>query len=98
MWESIRERVTAVGTSPSESIRSDVPVGKNGRTSVKDPTNIRGSAKMMESCSNTTEGSWKLARKATWRFRRLSASSMNRFGRSARESQVQQQSRLRSQH
>ena len=48
MWESIRERVTAVGTSPSESIRSDVPVGKNGRTSVKDPTNIRGSAKMME--------------------------------------------------
>ena len=60
MWESIRERVTAVGPSPSESIRSDVPVGKNGRTSVKDPTNIRGSAKMMESCSNTTEGSWML--------------------------------------
>ena len=39
----MRARVTAVATSPSASTRSAVPVGKYGSTSVKDPTNMRGS-------------------------------------------------------
>ena len=43
MWDRMRARVTAVATSPSASTRSAVPVGKYGRTRVKEPTNMRGS-------------------------------------------------------
>ena len=39
----MRARVTAVAISPSRSTRSDVPVGKKGRMSVKLATNIFGS-------------------------------------------------------
>ena len=39
----MRARVTAVAISPSRSARSDVPVGKKGRMSVKLATNIFGS-------------------------------------------------------
>jgi hypothetical protein len=42
--EMIRARVKAVAMSPSSSIRSKVPVGKKGNTSVKDETNMRGKA------------------------------------------------------
>ena len=42
MCESMRARVTAVGTSPSRSTRSAVPVGKKGRMSVNDAMNIFG--------------------------------------------------------
>ena len=44
MLERILARVKAVAMSPSSSIRSKVPVGKKGRTKVKDATNILGSA------------------------------------------------------
>lgn len=42
--DKILASVNAVATSPSSSILSEVPVGKNGRTSVKDETNSLGSA------------------------------------------------------
>ena len=63
--ERMRASVTAVGTSPSSSTRSAVPVGKKGRTRVKDATNMRGSCMMTDSCSKMTAGEWKEARKAT---------------------------------
>lgn len=44
MLESILAKVKAVAMSPSSSIRSNVPVGKKGRTKVNDETNIRGRA------------------------------------------------------
>jgi hypothetical protein len=44
MPDSMRASDAAVATSPSSSTRSDVPVGKKGRISVKDATNMRGSA------------------------------------------------------
>lgn len=37
-------KVKAVAISPSSSIRSEVPVGKNGRTSVNEATNSFGNA------------------------------------------------------
>lgn len=43
-FDKILARVKAVATSPSSSIRSDVPVGKNGRTSVNEDTNSLGNA------------------------------------------------------
>lgn len=42
--DKILASVNAVATSPSSSMRSEVPVGKNGRTSVKDETNNLGRA------------------------------------------------------
>jgi len=53
IFDNILARVKAVATSPSSSIRSNDPVGKNGNTNVKEATNRRGSAYMTESCSNT---------------------------------------------
>lgn len=44
MLESILAKVKAVAMSPSSSMRSNVPVGKNGRTKVKEETNILGNA------------------------------------------------------
>lgn len=44
MLDRMRLSVNAVATSPSSSMRSAVPVGKKGSTSVKDATNMRGSA------------------------------------------------------
>jgi len=44
MLDKILARVKAVATSPSSSIRSEVPVGKNGRTSVNEETNNFGNA------------------------------------------------------
>ena len=45
--------------------RSAVPVGKYGSTSVKDPTNMRGSWYMIEICSKMVLMLWKDARNAT---------------------------------
>lgn len=42
--DKILASVNAVATSPSSSILSEVPVGKNGKTSVKDETNSFGRA------------------------------------------------------
>lgn len=44
MFDKILASVKAVATSPSSSIRSDVPVGKNGRTSVNEETKSFGNA------------------------------------------------------
>lgn len=44
MLDRILASVNAVATSPSSSILSEVPVGKNGRTRVKDETNSLGRA------------------------------------------------------
>lgn len=43
-FDKILARVKAVAISPSSSIRSEVPVGKNGRTSVNEDTNSLGNA------------------------------------------------------
>lgn len=80
MFDSILAMVNAVATSPSSSIRSKDPVGKNGNTSVKDATNSLGSAKITESCSKMTAGELKDARKATCCPRILCALFMKRFG------------------
>ena len=47
---------------------------------MKDPTNIRGSWYMTESCSKMEAGSWNDARKATCLFRILVASLTNTLG------------------
>jgi len=65
IFDKILARVNAVATSPSSSIRSDVPVGKKGRTSVKEATKSFGRAYITESCSNITPGELKDDRKAT---------------------------------
>jgi len=65
IFDNILARVKAVATSPSSSIRSNDPVGKNGNTNVKEATNRRGSAYMTESCSNTWAGELNDAKKAT---------------------------------
>lgn len=43
-FDNILARVNAVAISPSSSMRSEVPVGKNGRTNVNEETNSFGSA------------------------------------------------------
>lgn len=63
--DNIRANVNAVATSPSSSMRSKEPVGKNGRTNVKEATNSRGKANMTEICSKMTAGELNEARKAT---------------------------------
>ena len=80
MFESIRANVTAVGTSPSLSTRSNVPVGKNGKINVKLATNIFGNEYTTEICSKIVAASWKDAKKATCLPRISSAFSMNMFG------------------
>ena len=80
MFDKILARVTAVGTSPSLSTRSNVPVGKNGNISVNDATNIFGKEYTTEICSKIVAASWNDAKKATWRPRISSAFSMNMFG------------------
>jgi hypothetical protein len=63
--DNILANVNAVATSPSSSTRSKEPVGKNGKTRVKDDTNILGNAYIIESCSKITAGELKEARNAT---------------------------------
>lgn len=65
IFVNILDKVNAVATSPSSSIRSKEPVGKKGNTNVKEATNSRGSKYMTESCSNITPVELKDARKAT---------------------------------
>jgi hypothetical protein len=72
--------VNAVATSPSSSMRSEVPVGKNGSIRVKEEINNFGRAYMIDSCSNMTLGELNDAKKATWRPRMLGAFEMNKFG------------------
>ena len=80
IFESIRARVKAVAMSPSSSMRSNVPVGKNGNTRVKDETNIRGKAYMIDSCSKITVGELNDAKKATCWPRMPCALGTNTFG------------------
>lgn len=70
----------AVATSPSSSIRSDVPVGKNGSIRVNDEMNSFGRAYIIDSCSNMTLGELNDAKKATCRPRIVWAFEMNKFG------------------
>ena len=65
IFDKILAIVNAVATSPSSSILSKEPVGKNGNTNVKEATNNRGRLYMTESCSKITAGELKDARKAT---------------------------------
>ena len=65
IFDNILAMVNAVATSPSSSIRSKEPVGKKGKTNVKEATNSRGSKYMTESCSKITPVELKDARKAT---------------------------------
>ena len=46
-------------------MRSEVPVGKKGRTSVNEEMNNLGNAYITESCSNITPGELNEARNAT---------------------------------
>ena len=78
--DNILAIVKAVATSPSSSIRSNDPVGKNGKTNVKEATNSRGRANMTESCSNMTSGELKAAKKATCWPLISCALFMKRFG------------------
>ena len=80
MFDKILARVKAVATSPSSSIRSNVPVGKNGRTTVNEETNSFGNAYITESCSKITPGELKEARKATCCPRMPWALDMNKLG------------------
>lgn len=80
IFDKILASVKAVATSPSSSIRSDVPVGKNGRTSVKDETNSFGSAYITDNCSKITPGELNEARKATCWPRIPWALDMNKLG------------------
>lgn len=63
--DNIRAIVNAVATSPSSSIRSKEPVGKNGNTKVKEEINSFGKAKIADICSKMTPGELNEARKAT---------------------------------
>lgn len=65
IFDNILAMVNAVATSPSSSIRSKEPVGKNGNTNVNEATNKRGRAYMTESCSKITPGELNDARNAT---------------------------------
>lgn len=78
--DNILAIVKAVATSPSSSILSKDPVGKNGKTNVKDATNSLGRAKMTDSCSNITAGELKAAKKATCWPLISCALFMKRFG------------------
>ena len=80
IFDNILAMVNAVATSPSSSIRSKDPVGKKGKTNVKEATNSLGSANMTESCSKMTAGELKDAKKATCWPRISWALFMNRFG------------------
>lgn len=63
--DKILAMVNAVATSPSSSIRSKDPVGKNGKTNVKEAMNNLGRLYMTDSCSKITAGELKEARNAT---------------------------------
>lgn len=80
IFDNIRAMVNAVATSPSSSMRSKEPVGKNGKTSVKEATNNLGRANMTESCSKMTAGELKEAKKATCWPRTACALLMKRLG------------------
>lgn len=80
MCDKILASVNAVATSPSSSILSDVPVGKNGSIRVNEEINSFGRAYMIDSCSNMTLGELNDARKATCHPRMLWAFEMNKFG------------------
>jgi len=72
--------VKAVATSPSSSMRSEVPVGKNGSIRVNEEINNFGRLYMTDSCSNMTLGELNEAKKATCCPRMLWAFEMNKFG------------------
>lgn len=80
IFDKILASVKAVATSPSSSIRSDVPVGKNGSIRVNDEINSFGRAYIIDSCSNMTLGELNDAKKATCRPRIVWAFEMNKFG------------------
>lgn len=80
IFDNILAIVNAVATSPSSSILSNEPVGKKGKTNVKEATNNLGSAMMTESCSKMTPGELNDARKATCWPRISCALFINRFG------------------
>jgi len=63
--DNILAIVNAVATSPSSSMRSKEPVGKNGKTNVKDAIKSFGNANITDICSNMTVGELKEAKKAT---------------------------------
>lgn len=78
--DNILAMVNAVATSPSSSILSKEPVGKNGNTNVKEATKSLGSANMTESCSKITAGELNDARKATCWPLMFCTLFINRFG------------------
>lgn len=80
MFDNILAMVNAVATSPSSSILSKDPVGKKGKTNVKEATKSLGSAKITESCSKITAGELKDARKETCWPLISCALLMNRLG------------------
>lgn len=80
IFDKILASVKAVAMSPSSSMRSEVPVGKNGSIRVNEEINSFGSAYMIDSCSNMTLGELNDAKKATCRPRMLWAFEMNKFG------------------
>lgn len=80
IFDKILARVKAVATSPSSSIRSDVPVGKNGRTRVNEETKSFGNAYITDNCSNMTPGELNEARNATCCPRIPGALDMNKLG------------------
>lgn len=80
IFDRILASVKAVATSPSSSMRSEVPVGKNGRMRVNEEMNNFGRAYMIDNCSNMTLGELNDAKKATCRPRMVCAFEMNKFG------------------
>lgn len=80
IFDNIRAKVNAVATSPSSSIRSKEPVGKKGKTKVKDATKSLGSANITDNCSNITDGELKDARNETCWPRISCALFMNKLG------------------
>lgn len=63
--DKMRAIVKAVATSPSSSILSKVPVGKNGNTKVKEAIKSFGNANIADICSKMTPGELKEAKNAT---------------------------------
>jgi hypothetical protein len=80
MCDKLLASVKAVATSPSSSIRSEVPVGKNGSIRVNEAMNSFGRLYMIDSCSNMTPGELNDAKKATWCPRMFGAFGMNKSG------------------
>ena len=80
MCDKLLASVKAVATSPSSSIRSEVPVGKNGSIKVNEAINSFGRLYIIDICSNMTPGELNDAKKATCRPRMFWAFGMNKSG------------------